>query len=294
MATIYEIKRRIRSVKNTRQITKAMQLVAGSKMKKAQERALNARPYLLALAEVIHTLSQNEQRLSFNHPLFKHRESDRMGVLVIGTDRGLCGGLNTQLIKELRALPQDTHFFAVGKKVTQYLKKHGHSMLFDTSLTEAMPASEVRPIMDAVLDAFLSAKIDRFSILYPRFVNTLEQKATLLPILPIQGLSQIIDSLYKQLKPDQRPLPSEERGFHFEPSIDAVLEQIAHLYLKHEIHKAGLETKASEHSARVVAMKKAADNATELVSKLTLEYNKLRQAAITQEILEIAAATLYT
>lgn len=285
MANLRDIRRRIKSVKNTAQITKAMQMVAASKMRKAQQAALSGRDYAQLLNRVIVSLTEVvEESL---HPLLQERPVKNHLVILMSTDKGLCGALNTNILREALALdPEKTQFVSIGRKGTQFLARTRRKMLADFPLNERPNFSQCKQISKFCIEKFLDSTVDKVSILYPRFVNTLSQTPTALQILPISSLQEAgIQSAYE-------PSPAPEGGFSFEPDAKSVLDAILPAYLHYIVYQTQLSTRASEQSARMVAMKSATDNAKSLVKDLTLEYNKARQASITNEILEIATAQL--
>ncbi len=286
MASLRDIRRRIKSVKNTAQITKAMQMVAASKMRKAQEAALNGRPYAFLLNRVLVSL---RNRLDQNlHPLLEKREVKNEMVVVLSTDKGLCGGLNTNLFREVTNFnTQTTQFISVGRKGTQFLARTKRNMIADFPLKDQPTFLETKVISKFFIERFLSGEVDKVTVLWPRFVNTLTQKPTALTLLPITspeeaGLTGATEA----------PIPEPEGDIIFEPSPEKILENIVPYYVHFELFQMLLATRASEHSARMVAMKSATDNAKEIVKDLTLEYNKARQANITKELLEITTAQL--
>jgi len=289
MKGIREIKHRIKSVKNTAQITRAMQLVAASKMKKAQSAALAGRPYSLLMAEILQSLIDNVEHIK--HPFFQERPVECRGVLIISTDKGLCGALNTNLMRHLSDIQGPTRFITMGRKAAQFLARSGKDVWADFSITDQASFSEVRPAAEMLIRSYLEGKIDRVDVLYTRFINTLKQEVVLAPLLPLSGLESSLEMLKKRAGKNPHDRIEDDRPICFEPNPQALIEALPELFIKQEIYQMTLEAKASEHSARMVAMKSATDNAKALVEDLTLEYNKARQAAITQEILEIAAST---
>ncbi len=291
MKGIREIRGRIKSVKNTAQITRAMQLVAASKMKRAQTLALQGRPYALLMAEIIVSVLRSEDILE--HPLFRSRPIQKRGILLIGTDKGLCGPLNTNLFKHLSGIEGNAAFVTVGKKATQYLARAKREVIAEFIVSDRASFSELRPAAEFLLKAYLEGRIDSIEVLYTRFINTLCQEPCLQPLLPIGNIAETLNALRSRWdKEGGFAHRKDEREMLFEPNPRAILEVLPELFIKQEIYQMLLESKASEHSARMVAMKSATDNANQLVDDLTLEYNKARQAGITQEILEIAAASL--
>lgn len=292
MPSTKEIRGRIKSVKNTSQITRAMQLVAASKMKKAQDVAMAGRAYAVLLAEILESVAGQE--VAQEHTLLAPREEvKRRGILVIGTDKGLCGALNGNLFKEIMAIEGDAAFVTIGRKATQFISRTKRPLMADFPLSDKVSYVEVRAIVNYMLELYEEGKIDTIEILYSAFVNTLVQEPMVLPIVPMTGIHELVQDIKKRNKIELSDTSDDEREMIFEPSAKAILEELPALYVKQLIYQSLLGAKASEHSARMVAMKSATDNAKNLVSELTLEYNKARQAAITQEILEIAAATQF-
>jgi len=283
MANLRDIRHRIRSVKNTAQITRAMQLVAASKMKRAQESATAGEPYAALMARILATLGSRIE--DFEHPLLEAREVTNRGVIVLSTDKGLCGGLNANLFREISAQEGNVSFITVGRKATQYVSRTKRKLIADFNVSDKAGVAEIRPIIDFAVEAFTEGTIDTLEILYPRFINTLKQYPVLAPLLPLSS----VDDMLKALGVEKTV--KDEREIQFEPSVEEVLGELLPRFVSRELHQMVLSSKASEHSARMVAMKTATDNANNLVDSLTLDYNKARQAAITQEILEIAAAT---
>ena len=282
MPSTLDIRRRIRSVKSTAQITKAMQMVAASKMRKSQGAALSGRPYQEALFRVLAALRGKVDPQA--SPLLVERPVRRELILVISSDKGLCGALNTNLFRELTAIDAvDPSFSAVGRKAVQFLVRTRRNLLADFQVSELPHTREVRPIANFCAEKFLSGEVDRVRVVYSKFVNTLVQQATTVNLLPASS-----EELLGEEKGEK--VPSGE--FLFEPSEQGVLSAILPHYITFQIFQMILDARASEHSARMVAMKNATDNAKQLVKDLTLHYNKVRQASITTELLEIASAQL--
>ena len=288
MANTRDIRNRIKGVKNTRQITKAMQMVATSKMKRAQESAKCGRPYALLLADVIGSLSNNVQESGqafFESRLVKHR-----GILVLSTDKGLCGALNANLFRIVHEVDASAKFVAVGKRATQYLSRTRRDLLADFTVSDRAPFSEVRKVVEFLLHQYLEENIDTVEVAYTSFVNTLQQEPEIVQLLPFSDLETMLTTLHARLGSPDDELAKDSREILFEPGREEILAELASLYVKQEIYQLILESQASEHSARMVAMKNATDNAGNLVDDLTLQYNRARQAAITQEIIELSAA----
>ena len=282
MPSTLDIRRRIRSVKSTAQITKAMQMVAASKMRKSQGAALSGRPYQEALFRVLAALRGKVDPQA--SPLLVERPVRRELILVISSDKGLCGALNTNLFRELTAIDAvDPSFSAVGRKAVQFLVRTRRNLLADFQVSELPRTREVLPIANFCAEKFLSGEVDRVRVVYSKFINTLVQQATTVNLLPASS-----EELLGEEKGEK--LPTGE--FLFEPSEQGVLSAILPHYITFQIFQMILDARASEHSARMVAMKNATDNAKQLVKDLTLHYNKVRQASITTELLEIASAQL--
>ena len=289
MANTRDIRRRIKSVKNTMQITKAMQMVAASKMKKAQDFALSGRPYALLLADILGSLGGMDLT-NADLPFFQRREVKNRGILVISSDKGLCGALNSNLFRHLTKLEGDCKFVGLGKRGAQFVSRTKRELLADFPLSDNARFSEVRPVVEFLLKAFIDKEIDTVEVLYTNFINTLAQEPEVIQLLPVVDISTMLKTLRERFGQLDSEIPADGREIHFEPVREKILADLATLYFKQEVYQLVLESKASEHSARMVAMKGATDNAKGLIDDLTLEYNRVRQASITQEILEISAA----
>lgn len=290
MASTRDIRRRIKSVKNTRQITKAMELVAASKMKKAQQAALAGRPYAELMARMLAAIADRVEEAQ--HPFLIRREVKTRGIILITTDKGLAGPLNANLFKLVTEIKTPAKYAAVGRKGAQFIARTHRNLLADFTVSDRVGFAEVKPVAEFMVKQYLEGVVDTVEILWPRFKNTLVQVPTLLPLLPLTSIKDVVADLQSDAGHSTGSrLNAAEQQMIFEPGPEAVLESLLPLYINREIHQQVLDAKASEHSARMVAMKTAKDNATKLLGDLTLEYNKARQAAITQEILEIAAAS---
>lgn len=288
MPSTKAIRTRIKAVKNTAQITRAMQLVAASKMKRAQDSALAGRSYAVLLAEILASLIDHASNLK--HPLLENREVTTRGILVISTDKGLCGPLNANLFKQIIGIKDKAAYVSIGRKASQFLSRTKRELLADFPLSDHVQFSEIRAVVEFMIKAYLDKRIDTVEVLYTRYVNTLVQEAQVLQLAPMKALGHELEELKKRLKVELAEDTSDEREMIFEPSAVDILNELPALFIKQIIYQVSLEAKASEHSARMVAMKAATDNAKNLVDDLSLEYNKARQAAITQEILELASA----
>lgn len=287
MAHAREIRRRIRSIANTAKVTNAMRMVASSKMRKAQEAALAGRPFARLFHRLIASLNGTLEELT--HPLLEHRPGGQGPcAVVITTDKGLCGGLNANLLRETIAWPETTRFISVGGKGRQFLARSGRQLIADFPFPDRPTLSDTQPLSDFLIQGFLTHRFDTVSLVYPRFVNTLVSRPVTLQLIPLSEISALPTEGDGAGSLADDPLEAIPQ-FLFEPSPKAVLDRILPQYVSHLIHQAILSARASEHSARMVAMKSATDNARQLEKDLTLAYNKARQESITNELLEIAA-----
>jgi F-type H+-transporting ATPase subunit gamma len=287
MASLRDIRRRIKSVKNTRQITKAMELVAASKMKKAQQAALAGRAYAGLMAEMLAAVAGRVEEAQ--HPFLARREVKVRGIILVTTDKGLCGPLNANLFKLVTDIKDPAKYAVIGRKGAQFIARTRRDLLAEFTVTDRVPFADVRTVAEFMVKQFLDGVVDTVELIYPHFKNTLVQVPTNLPLLPLQSLAEVVADLHKDS--GSTAAKADDREILFEPDAHTVLEALLPLYVNREIYQHILDAKASEHSSRMVAMKTAKDNATKLIGDLTLEYNKARQAGITQEILEIAAAS---
>ena len=292
MANLRDIRRRIKSVKNTAQITRAMQLVAAAKMKKAQDQALAGREYASRLTQMLYDIRKNFAEES--HPFFEQRKGTRELVLVISTDKGLCGPLNTNLARALRAhTSPNADFVTIGRKLRVMCEKLGKNVLADFTVRDPVPFSKTRAVAKFISQHYLDGSYDKISIAFTGFVNTLRQEAKVVTLLPIHGHQAGHEQAYEQIGEGFSTIEHKhdpDRDYLFEPNVASVLASVLPLYVNYQVFQATVESRASEHSARMVAMKSATDNANKFIKELTLEYNKLRQGAITSELLEITTA----
>ena len=278
-----DLRRRIRSVSSTAQITKAMQMVAASKMRRAQQSALAGRPFVQMMYRI---QREATRRLNeFRHPLLEVRDVKKRAVILIAADKGLCGALNTNLFRLAAEFdPQTTIFITAGKKAAQFIARTHRQLAAEFSYADSPRFPEARPISVLARDLFLRKEVDQVLIIATRFENTLTQHPVCVEFLPVGEI--------KSMKiPGARPeleLAADTMETLFEPSPAAVLQYLFSYYLDIYIYQVMLNAKASELSARMVSMKNATDNAERLINDLTLEYNKLRQGNITRELLEIA------
>lgn len=282
MSNLRDIKRRIRSVRNTSQITKAMQMVASAKMHRAQELALKGRAYVSALANVFKHLRDtiNEG----DSPLMK-RQGGKPLVIVINTDRGLCGALNSNLLKEvLTTCPREADYVTIGSKLNPQLTRCGRQLAASFSLGDSFTEYDLKPVMDFIRQGFLNGVYNSVSVAYQLFVNIMVQRPQIDQLLPITPEELLKVAAQDDVEDD------DNSNFILEPSPKALLNSILPLYFINLFTQRVLEGKASEQSARMVAMKAATENARTLIDSLTLEYNKARQTQITNELLEITTA----
>ena len=276
MASVRQIKRRISSVDNTAKITKAMSMIAASKMRRAQEMALQTRPYADRMQSLLADLAAQPQDVDETHPLLMRREPGRVQLIVITPDRGLTGGLNTAVnrraAQQLVDLGAEADVVAVGKKGRDFFARTANLRAVFTDMGDRPTVADAGPIARVVIDDYEAERVDAVYLAYARFVNTTLQRPEVMPLLPVV------------------PAELEAKdtvGYIFEPSPRAVLAELLPRYVEMEIYHALLEAVASEQSARMVAMRGATDNALEMKADLTLEMNKVRQESITTELLDI-------
>ena len=288
MPSTRDIRRRIKSVKSTAQITKAMEMVASAKMRRSQLSALANRPYARLMYRMQRDVTTHAG--DFTHPLLETREVRRRAVLLVSTDKGMCGALNSNLFREAAQCDrQSTTFIAAGRKAAQFISRTKRDLAGEFTYKDNPTFSEARAIAKMAIDLFLGHKVDHVEILYNRFVSTLTQKPISIQFLPISEIKGITLSPEEQAMPQMLEHTPE---FLFEPNAGHVLGALLPSYLNLYVFQILLEAKASEQSARMVAMKNATDNANQIIKDLTLEYNKMRQAGITNELLEISTAQM--
>jgi F-type H+-transporting ATPase subunit gamma len=287
MASLRDIRRRIKSVKNTRQITKAMELVAASKMRKAQTAALAGRAYANLMADMLAALAGRVETI-LEHPFIAPREVKTRGILLVTSDKGLCGPLNTNLFKLVTDIKTPAKFVVIGRKGAQFIARTRRDLVADFTVSDRVAFAEVKPVVEFMVKLYLEGTIDTIEVVYPRFKNTLVQEPMIRPLLPLTNVREFIAQ--NRTGGDGVKF-ADDRDMLFEPDAQSVLEALLPFYVNRWVYQMILSAKASEHSSRMVAMKTAKDNATKLIGDLSLEYNKARQAGITQEILEIAAAS---
>jgi F-type H+-transporting ATPase subunit gamma len=291
MASPRDLRRRIKSVKNTSQITKAMQMVAASKMRKAQQGALAGRPYAALMNTVLAEVTANIG--DFKHPLLEKHHTGKRAVILISTDRGLCGALNSNLMREAAKLDKATTLYiCAGRKGSQFIARTKRQLAAEFTYKDTPQFSEARAIAKFAQELFTKGEVDGVDVLYTRFISTLNQKFELRPLLPVGELQAVEAGMNGDLK--GATLERTGAEYLFEPSAGEVLGTLLPHYVNYLVFQMLLEARASEHSARMVAMKNATDNAAQLIKDLTIEYNKMRQASITKELLEIASAQMAT
>ena len=290
MPSTRDIRRRIKSIKNTAQITKAMQMVAASKMRRAQEAAMAGRPYAKLmnrmLAEVTKTATD------FQHPLLENRtNTKKRAVILVSTDKGLCGGLNTNLLRDAAQLDKEKSvFICAGRKGAQFVGRTRRELTAELSYADVPEFSDARTIAKFAVDLYSEEKVDAVDVLFTNFISTINQKPELRQLLPIVKIKGVEDSVTGEN--EGRNLEASGQEFLFEPDATEVLSSLLPHYINYQVFQILLESKASEHSSRMVAMKNATDNANQIIKDLTLEYNKIRQASITSELLEITTAQM--
>ena len=290
MASTRDLRRRIKSIRNTSQITKAMQMVAAAKMRKAQQAALSGRPYASLMNEVLAEVTANAG--DFTHPLMETREVRKRAVIVVSTDKGLCGALNSNLLREAARFDKNaTVYITAGRKASQFIARTKRQLAAEFTYKDAPLFSEARAISRFAQDLFAKGEADAVEILFTNFISTLVQKPEARSLLPVGEIKAVHADL-EEGGADGAKLLKGATEFLFEPGADQVLGSLLPHYLNFQVYQILLEAKASEHSARMVAMKNATDNAKQLIKDLTLEYNKLRQANITKELLEITTAQM--
>ncbi|MGM0433287.1 MAG: F0F1 ATP synthase subunit gamma [Pseudomonadota bacterium] len=281
MASGKEIRTQISSIQNTQKITNAMEMVAASKMRKAQERMELTRPYASKIRDVIGYLAEADS--DYRHPFMEAREANRVGYIVVSTDRGLCGGLNNNLFKTMlqdsrgwndKGVPSD--FCTLGQKASVFLNVVGGNIVAsETQLGDRPSAEQVIGSVKVMLDAYRDGSIDRLYVVYNRFVNTMTQTPTIEQLLPLQA--------------EAEPEGKYRWDYLYEPDPRTLLDGLLTRYVESQVYQGVVENIACEQAARMIAMKSATDNAGEIIDDLKTEYNKARQANITQEISEIVS-----
>lgn len=281
MAVGKEIRTQIGSIKNTQKITSAMEMVAASKMRKAQERMAASQPYANQIRKVVGHIAKASPE--YKHLYLEERDVKRVGYIIVSTDRGLCGGLNTNLFKAAIKSIQgwmdkgvDVDYCVIGSKATAFFRRYGGNVIAAKSgLGDAPVASDLVGSVKVMLDAYDQGKLDRVYVVYNNFVNTMTQKPLVQQLLPLQA-----DAEHEETGPSHW-------DYLYEPDAKDLLDKLLVRYVESQVYQAVVENNACEQAARMIAMKNATDNAGNLIDELQLIYNKARQAAITQEISEI-------
>lgn len=281
MAIVKEIRTKIRSIKSTQKITRAMEMVAASKMRKAQDRMLRAKPYAKKILQVIEHVAKGHAE--YQHPFLQSREIKRVGMIVITTDRGLCGGLNTNLLrmliqqmKEWKNNNVEVRLCLIGSKGEAFFKRTGGKVLAQTDhLGDAPAVTDMIGIVKVMLDAYLNQEIDALYLGSNEFINTMKQSPNMQQLLPVQSSSEQLEHYWDYI---------------YEPdNAKQLLDKLLTRYIESQVYRGLIENIACEQAARMVAMKSATENAADLIHELELTYHKARQAAITRELTEIVA-----
>lgn len=281
MAGAKEIRSKIASIKNTQKITRAMEMVAASKMRKTQERMRASKPYASKIYDVVRHIARANSE--YRHPFMADREIKRVGVIVVTSDRGLCGGLNANLLRETLAFTQaltqegkEVDFCIIGRKGQAFFKRvGGHVVASADQLGDTPGVADLIGVVKVMIDAFYQGDIDALHIVYNEFVNTMTQKPVIEQLLPLPVAEEDSKSL------------GHYWDYIYEPDAKELLDALLERYLELQVYQAVVENIACEQAAKMIAMKSATDNAGELIKEFQLAYNKARQAAITQELAEI-------
>jgi len=278
VASAKEIRGQIKATQNTAKITKAMEMVAASKMRKAQDRVLDARAYREGIERIVHNLMRSHPE--YKHPFLVKRDVKRAGVIAVSTDKGLCGGLNANAMKEVLSIMKsssvDVEFMNIGRRASQFMRRFGGKVLASVeNINDAPALEEVLGVVQVAMDKYMAGELDEVHLVYSQFVNTMVQKPVSVRLLPCPDEDDQADAAYWD--------------YLYEPDSHMVLDGLLRRYIEALVYHSVLENKACEHSARMVAMKSATDNAKGIVKDLQVTYNKARQAAITQEIAEICS-----
>lgn len=278
-----DLRRRIRSISSTAQITKAMQMVAASKMRRAQLAALAGRPFVRALYRIQQEATTRMR--GFSHPLLERREVRKRAVILVGADKGLCGALNSNVFRLAAEFePDSTLFITAGLRAAQFIVRSGRQLVAEFPYADTPQFSEARAISAFARDLFLKGEVDQVQVVATRFVNTLTQEPLCTEFLPVGEVKAI---KIPGVRPEE-DLAADTTESVFEPNPEFVLSYLLSHYLDIYVYQVLLNAKASEQSARMVSMKNATDSAENLIKDLKLEYNMLRQGNITKELLEIA------
>lgn len=313
MANLKGIRDRIKSVSNTRKITEAMRLVAAARVRRAQDQVNATRPFADRLAQVFFRLQSRLRLEDASLPLLRERQVKKVGILVVSGDRGLCGSYNSNIIKKAEERAQELsdqgivyEFYLVGRKASQYFQRRKVPVahIFNDMMKQIPSATDAAQIADLVLSAFLAEKVDRIELIYTRFVSLINSRPVLQTLLPLdpKTLTTPEDEVFRLLvrggeftverSKVESELLAAPQDMIFEQDPLQILDALLPLYLNNQLLRALQESVASELAARMTAMNNASDNASELIKSLTLVYNKARQAAITQEIIEVVSGAM--
>ena len=281
MSGAKEIRSKIASIKNTQKITRAMEMVAASKMRKTQERMRASKPYANKIYDVVKHIARATSE--YHHPFMIHRDVKRIGVIVVTSDRGLCGGLNTNLLRETLNHMRQWHgegrevdVCVIGRKGQAFFKRSGGRVIASVDhLGDTPSVQDLIGVVKVMMDAFLQGEIDELHVVYNEFVNTMTQKPTMKQLLPLPVSEEDSQSL------------GHHWDYIYEPDAKELLDDLFFRYIELQAYQAVVENIACEQAAKMIAMKNATDNAGELIKEFQLAYNKARQAAITQELAEI-------
>ncbi|NOU35263.1 MAG: ATP synthase F1 subunit gamma [Kiritimatiellaceae bacterium] len=293
MANLRDIRRRIKSIRSMAKITKAMQMVSISKMKRAQQAALYGIPYADMLNDILTQVTQYIG--TYQHGLMEQRNGERKLIILVGTDRGLCGSLNTNIFREVVKYDRDnTLFVTIGAKAAQFVQKTGRLLIVDFDYSDQPKLSEARMVCRFVAQLFMDDEIDSADIVFSDYVSTFKQVPLTWRFLPAGQSQEFFDLMPETLR--RTKMEQAQQGlkniveFSFEPNANTVYESLLLRSLDYQLLQIMREVRASEHSARMVSMKQATDNARDMNNSLQLVHNNLRQASITKELLEIGSA----
>ena len=293
MANLRDIRQRIKAIRSMAKITKAMQMVAISKMKRAQDAATCGIPYADMLTDILAQVTRHVG--SYEHGLMEKREGGLKMVILVSTDRGLCGSLNTNVFREVTKYDRETTMFVtIGAKAAQFIQRTGRELIVDFDFGDPPLLSEARMVCRFVAQLFLDEEIDSAEIIFSDYISTFKQEPLIWHFLPVgqnqESFEQMPDSLKHTKATEQDRGVKDIAEFEFEPNVNSVYESLLLRSLDYQLLQIMREVRASEHSARMVSMKQATDNAEDMNGKLQLVHNNLRQAAITNELLELNSA----
>jgi len=281
MAGAKEIRSKIASIKNTQKITRAMEMVAASKMRKTQDKMRASKPYASKIYDVVKHIARATSE--YRHPFMEKRETKRIGIIVVTSDRGLCGGLNVNLLRETVNFMRSWHtqgkeidLCVIGRKGQAFFKRTGGRVIASVDhLGDTPGIKDLIGVVKVMLDAFYRNEIDALHVVYNEFVNTMTQKPIIKPLLPLP------------ISEEDSKLLGHHWDYIYEPDAKELLDELLERYIELQVYQAVVENIACEQAAKMIAMKSATDNAGELIKEFQLAYNKARQAAITQELAEI-------